>query len=443
MLPGKRRQAIHWVLRRLVDDEAGYVLMWVIFSFVIMSTIATAALLSAGTERQSAKAVADWGTSLYLAEAGLQEIMGTVTDSALDELAPGDSIEFGPRAVTQGGTYTGVLHRVDDDRGQRMYSIQVEGRRGSLLSGVQHLSMFATRAGPAPGAAVAVDGNLSIEGNPVIKGTCGGLSVDGRLTVTGDLTIDGEVAAREIVMTGTIQDSLGNQLARRHRENPPSPADVPAEAAAEECDPGSTVMEAGSVNTWDCMTTGTCTEEQKIAYETSLQAGNTTSLQTGNTTSIKYDPMSGEYALDAAGAPEGSVCLDGGVTIHGDLGTENDPQPITVVTEGSVEFTGNPFIEATDLDGALIQADGDLKLAGSSTLDNPNYTGDIYAGGECVISGSPAVDGQIVCGGDELETVYENRIEGDLSIRYDCPVAGVSADGPLIPLSRRAWRQIY
>lgn len=90
---------------------------------------------------------------------------------------------------------------------------------------------------------------------------------------------------------------------------------------------------------------------------------------------------------------------------------------------------------------------GDLKLAGNSTLDNPNFTGDIYAGSQCEISGAPAVEGQIVCGGEPnpagvAETVLENRIDGDLAIRYDCPAGGFIA-GSLRPLQKRGWRQIY
>lgn len=424
--------------RRRDRDQSGFVLLWVIFGFVVMGAVATAALVAASTERRSSKAVSDWGRSLYLAEAGIQEIMATVTDSALDELNPGDSLTFGAQALSQGGSYTGVLHRVDGG-GQLLYSLSVRARRRGTLSGVHTLAMLATRPKPPPGSAMAVDGDLLISGNPTFTGTCGGLSVDGRLTVTGQLTIDGDVAAGETVVNGSIVGSDGKKMMER---NPPPPEDIPdadETAMADQCDQADVKIEAGQVTVSEpaCATLGSCTEAEKLDYYSALDAA---------PAETKYD-LSTEQNYVYTETP-GTVCVAGSLVLGGDQGTESNPVSTTVLADGSVEIPGGSYLAADDPDGVLIEAGGDLDLSGPSSL-----TGDIRVGGQCDISGALTIDGQIVCSGEDPEAgepdlVTGHEIAGDMSINYDCAGGGGGGGtgataGVLRPIRNRAWTQRY
>jgi cytoskeletal protein CcmA (bactofilin family) len=432
-------------------DDAGYVLLWVIFGFVVMGAVATAALLAASTERRSSKAVSDWGRSLYLAETGIQEIMATVTDSALDQLNPGDSMVIGRTALPQGGSYTGVLHRVDDG-GQLMYSLSVQGKRRGTMSGVHTVAMVVTRAKPPAGSAVAVDGDLLISGSPTITGTCGDLSVDGRLTVSGTLTIEGNVNSLETVIGGSIVTTDGRKLSTATLDKTAStPDDVPDVDVETMCKQADTWVDEGQVSTTrepTCLSGGNCTDLELKAYEEQTLSGGSLSLEP---VEVKYDPSTETTVLSGASAPEGTVCLDGGLVISGELGTESDPVEMTVVADGDVEISGNPHMIPDDPDGVLIEATGDLKLNGNSSLA-PNYSGDIRAGGQCEVSGAPSISGQLTCGdavpvpGDP-DLVTGHEISGDMSIHYDCASAGGGGSsataGVLRPIRSRAWRQRY
>ena len=432
-------------------DQSGFVLLWVIFGFVVMGAVATAALVAASTERRSSKAVSDWGRSLYLAEAGIQEIMATVTDSALDELNPGDSLTFGPQALSQGGSYTGVLHRVDGG-GQLLYSVSVRARRRGTLSGVHTLAMLATRPKPPPGSAVAVDGDLLISGNPTITGTCGDLSVDGRLTVDGNLTIEGDVNSLETVIGGSIVTTDGRKLTTNALDKTASTPDEVSEVDVEtKCEQADVHIEEGQVSTVQeatCLSAGNCTDVELKAYEELRLSGGSLSLAPVD---VKYDPSTETTLLSASTAPEGTVCVGGSLVISGDLGSESVPVEMTVAAEGDVEITGNPHMIPDDPDGVLIEAGGDLKLSGDSSLA-PNYTGDIKAGGQCEVSGTPTINGQLVCGdavpeSGDPDPVTGNEISGDMSIHYDCASAGGGGGGAtagvLRPIRNRAWTQRY
>ena len=445
-----RIQRLSRTARQMAHGDAGYVLLWVIFGFVVMGAVATAALLAASTERRSSKAVADWGRSLYLAETGIQEIMATVTDSALDGLDPGDSLVIGRTALPQGGSYTGVLHRVDNG-GQLMYSLSVQGKRRGAMSGVHTLAMLVTRAKPPAGSAVAVDGDLLISGNPKITGTCGDLSVDGRLTVDGTLTIEGNVNSLETVIGGSILTTDGRKLNTATLDkNASTPDELPEVDVESKCEQADTQVTDGQMTTTGneptCLSSGNCTDSELKAYEVSSGSLSLAPVE------VKYDASTETTMLSASSAPEGTMCVNGSLVIAGDLGSESVPAEMTVAAEGDVEISGNPHMIPDDPDGVLIEAGGDLKLSGDSSLA-PNYKGDIKAGGQCEVSGTPSINGQLVCGdvvpeSGDPDLVTGHEIAGDASIHYDCPAGGGGGGsgataGVLRPIRDRAWRQRY
>lgn len=130
----------------------GFVLPVVIFGLVIMSTLAVAALLTAGDEQKSARAVMESASAFYAAEAGFNELWAAWPDTQVLGLEPGDTLDLGWRALDHGASYRAVVYRVDNG-GQKMYELTVEGRGGGPLGGQRMLGLtIAADAGAGGGA---------------------------------------------------------------------------------------------------------------------------------------------------------------------------------------------------------------------------------------------------------------------------------------------------
>jgi hypothetical protein len=112
--------------------------------------------------------------------------------------------------------------------------------------------------------------------------------------------------------------------------------------------------------------------------------------------------------------------------VTGNLGETGAPFQVTIVATGSVHIGGIPIIEPPDDSDILILAGGDVQIGGNTTGSrSPYYSGLIYAGSQCLVNGSPQVDGHLLCyddpdppGAVELSDV--NKINGNPTISYDC-----------------------
>jgi len=134
--------------RRLTGRE-GFVLPIVIFGLVLMSTVAVAALLTADDEQRSSRAMRESAAAFYAAEAGVNEVWATWPDSQVSELAFGDSLDLGWQTLAGGASYRALIHR-QDNGGQKMYALRVEGR-GPGPRGSQRVLSLAITAEPGGG----------------------------------------------------------------------------------------------------------------------------------------------------------------------------------------------------------------------------------------------------------------------------------------------------
>ena len=159
---------------RLARGE-GFALPAVIFALVLMSTVAVAALLTAGDEQLSSRAVRESSGAFYAAEAGLNVVWAAWPDSLVDLLEPGDSTDLGWQTLDNGASYRGVIQRYDNG-GQPVYGLRVEGRGAGPLGGQRVLSFALTRVSTS--VTLNVPGAFNMAGNATI-GDDGGVVVDG------------------------------------------------------------------------------------------------------------------------------------------------------------------------------------------------------------------------------------------------------------------------
>lgn len=176
-------------MRVRATDREGFVIPVVVFALAILGLLASVSLRTADDGRRAARALRESGAALYAAEAGMNLVRGTASDTfgtnLLDSigktLAAGDSADLGWLDLPGGTSYRAVIQRVDDGGSViLMYLLSVEGR-GVGSSGGQRSLAVTLRS-------QAIFENAMQAGNSI---SIGGGVVDGDVTANGDITFAG------------------------------------------------------------------------------------------------------------------------------------------------------------------------------------------------------------------------------------------------------------
>jgi len=120
----------------------GFALPVVIFVLVLLSVIATTALVTSGDEGKASQAMYESSRAFYAAEAGLNAVLASWPDSAVDELEPGDILDLGWQSLPDGAQYRAEIRRTDFDRIEESYSITVESRGANPRAGQRVLRLL-------------------------------------------------------------------------------------------------------------------------------------------------------------------------------------------------------------------------------------------------------------------------------------------------------------
>jgi hypothetical protein len=147
---GVRKIASHG--RGRFEDREGFVLPFVIFGLLLMSTMAMASMLMSDDEHRAGRAMRQSTAAFYAAEAGLHETLASLdtNSTVIDTLSPGNSVTLSWQTLTGGSKYRVTVHRWDDG-GQPIYELEVEGQGAGSISGQRSLSMVLTSAPGGPG----------------------------------------------------------------------------------------------------------------------------------------------------------------------------------------------------------------------------------------------------------------------------------------------------
>jgi hypothetical protein len=165
-----------------VADRCGFVLPVIVFGLMLMGTMTVAALLTAGDEARSGRAMREATGAFYAAEAGLNWVYANwdTVKADVDTLSGGSSFDLGWRSLYNGDSYRAVIHRWDEGA-QPIYQLVVDGRSGGELGSQKRLSYSLTAAAGGGGEAYKLgeccDAAATIRGD--VAATHAGTTIDG------------------------------------------------------------------------------------------------------------------------------------------------------------------------------------------------------------------------------------------------------------------------
>jgi len=409
-------------MARRPRSRRGLALPAALFALVLLTVLLTGAFVMTDLNSKSSRNREDWIRATQLAEAGLNHALAMVREELADTtmtrlLRGSDGLKntsddgrldgYGlpstlaiPTAgvATPGGRYYARLE--DDpaetdgdpltDRNTRLLAVCRGVTDGGATVTINAVIGNATMAG------LAVNGDFEISGSTQIRGRCGSVHTNADLTLSSTLVVETN-ASSSGTTSGTIINTYGETLPK---EQGADPVEFPDLTAGEFCGRADYVLRAnGTVLN---LLTGTIVTKASIGW-------------TGGPDI--WEPTTGVV--------EATYCVEGNVQISTDIGTAADPRALTLLVQGSMEISGNPFLEPEDPDGIMWIMDGDLKLNGNSTTSVDSFNGFIYAGSQCEMSGTVRIGGQVVCANNPNPAgsenwVAENKISGTTRITYGC-----------------------
>ncbi len=412
-------------MRVLLKNDSGFALVGTLFLLVMLTVLGVAAINTGTDQMMAGRATRESAKTFYAAEAGLNAILASWPATRYDTMVaePGDSITIGPVTLENRASYVAVVQRVDDGAAaSQIFAVRVTGRSPGGIFGQRRLrSMIRVRLSGMP-TGLVFEKDLLISGNPLLS-SCAGVHSNGSLEISGTLTVAGEVSAvGSVDVGGEIVDESGNPV---EPASGAPPVEIPKLNPMAYCDEADYRLRDG----WVVPT-----------------ASPADSADAGEGVAYGWEWNSGDniYKIKGDEALPGTMCVEGSVSIGDDMGTPLNPFSLTILAEGHVEISGNPFLEAAHSADLVVVGGGDLKLNGNSELGADNVSGTVYGGSQCEVSGTPKITGSVICYGDPdpagvKDIVSENKINGDLTLIAACG-GGSGVDVAL--LSNRAWTQV-
>jgi hypothetical protein len=347
---------------------------------------------------------------------GSDSLEGTADDGLLIGYGLPQSVQIPQKGYDWGdGTYT-VTFLDDPSEGD---GDELRDRNGRILvrctGRVQNQGSatvdFVFGTDPIP-PAIVVDGDITLDGSVELLGSCGGVYANGLVDVTGTLVVGQSVISSDTVeVSGSIVDPNGGTVPPLSNQ---ALVDIP------------------DYDLWD-----TCAGADYILGDDGWITNTSTGTRhrgSGNGHAGWADRSHGQLVLWEFvnfGAVEGTFCVKGNAKIDGGLGTEADPFAMTVYATGGITVTGSIMIEPDHPDGYLLMAQGDLKLSGNASGVSPEVWGILYAGSQCMLSGTPQVAAQLFCDdapdpAGAIDYAESNTIDGNIGFTYACPPPGAT-----------------
>ena len=410
--------------------DAGYALPIAVFTLVLLGVMGAASLQTSRDELLSAVAVNSSSRAFYAAEAGIHNAVSTWNQNSMDTLVggPGDTFVDSWTAIENGCSYQVEYRRIDGNDGPfRLYSVESTGKSPELDGGMQRVGIIMkARVIVAPG--IAYDNWLGISGNPTVKGACSSVHTNSdSLYVSGNPSIGNNISVSGSTTSGggIPTDTLGNPITIL--EDQPE-INIPQLWSTDHCgaadyifDTAGQGLQVSTGQTWD-FTDGS------VHWGWKYVPGPPTGYESATPT-----------------VAEGVYCVDGNMSL-GDVGVAANPAELTLLTTGSVQITGNPYMVTAHPDSILIMADGDLSLSGNPTAGAVSLEGLLYGGAQCRVSGNPVIFGQLVCKGNpntanQDEWAVISEITGDMQLTYSC--GGLLGSRSPRPLDERPWSHVW
>jgi hypothetical protein len=312
---------------------------------------------------------------------------------------------------------------------QRLYQLTVKGRGEGYYGGESVLSLSLTPPTTSGNTALMFNKDLGIGASPSLLGECGGIYAGGDLDNNGKMVIsDGVATAGAVIGNGTFEDPDGNPVTASEGV---APQEVPVLDPLDYCGEADYILRGG--------------------WHIDAATMDSVSMKGSGFAGWKYSMSGGSTPIyDAQQTPaSGTYCVYGNMQSTTNLG-KGEPGgmlALSIIATGGIAIGGSPFLVADHSEGWLLLAGGDLDLSGKGEIGYSNANGHLYGGSQCQIGGTPIIIGQVTCRDDPdppdaKDYAKESKINGNLSITYDCGGTAPST-AALIPLAERAWAQRF
>ena len=267
--------------------------------------------------------------------------------------------------------------------------------------------------------ALLVNGSLAVSGRARLDGTAGSIHANERLNVRGRPRISGNATATERY-TESGRPRIGGVSGAGY-----APLTVPEVRAVDyrpDADfimtPDGQVTDPASVVLCDASTVGdACADAYGWTFNGAARGAG---------------PAGGRWELTNAQHPGGTFYIEGEARISANPGSADDPVPLTVIAERSIDVSGRPHT-VPDTQGLAFVTDMDLRLRGRGRY---TLAGQILVHEQIRIERRPTINGQITVEDAPSvgRLVRRNRVGGRSTITYN--------GGLGTRLAVTAWREV-
>lgn len=404
------------------------------------------AAAEAGANRARASIIADTTTNLLAGQDGVVDTGNAAAAANTDNGRIDFLLGGGPiYTLGAGGQYTYTIQILDDDdpslyttalTADQLLAMGNEDGTG-LVNTNDRLVLQATGFGPSGttvrvrrilstkdtllpppvvpppagvNAAIVVDGNLTISGNPNINGTNGSVQANGNMSISGNPTVTQNAFA-----SGTYTTSGSPNVGGSFGGGQPT-VTVPTVNAADYLFLATHILTTGGqVQTLDNPST--------VANEAA----------TCNAPCLNWTFSGGTWTISGNSATSGTFYAQGtgGVKIAGNPGSAKTPIALSIISEGSVEISGNPYLKPQNASLYQFVTNGDLKLGGNVDIDPTTVEGQSLVRDQLMISGNPDIRGRIIVKNQATASPIENLvttsvISGNPEVTYNGSFPGLA-----------------
>ncbi len=406
-------------------EERGVALILSLLIIMVLSVLSASIVVTTLTESK-VSAVQRWDAeALFIAEAGLEEVLyrvnlqfptevtvnGETFNAAIKDTGSWDTdwmtriflCSYPPPAGEGNCEHTATIqsenswldysHPTDENLALSIqHKLNSDGTIATLDSAPINLVTVYGRKGLAkrevlaelspdrwhPNSALLCEEDMVVSGNPEIGGTVGHVHTNSNMEIPGSPHIHGDASA-----CGVVNISGG----------PTIDGDI-IEGAREQWIPEVRAEDYEFMLDYRLCSDGMI-----------LDAGdNPVEVELG------WNHTPGKWKVTGNSAADGVYYVEGNVEILGNPGSPEDLWEATIICEGCISVGGSPFM-VSGYGGILLVAEGDanhdgvidaepvVEVSGTPSQHAANYSGAILSHGDLKIKGNPGVEGCLVCEG--------------------------------------------
>ena len=437
-------------------SEKGVALIIVLLLLAVMTSLVTGMAVNGQVEIAMASNETSYAGARAAAEAGMNRAIEQILDDTATNLLAGadgavnaanpaasvnadnGNIAFligapGPYALGTNGQYTYTIQIFDDDDPSLYTSaltaaqLTAMGEDGSrytsandrlilratgfgpsgttvrvsrVLESVDNVSTSTTTVTTLSNPAILVNGDLSISGNIGVSGLSANVHANGNMAISGNAAdIDGDATGTGTFTANNNWHAGGAQGGGRPTVNVPN------------------------VNALDYLSHA----------DYILKANGTATLANGVTACgaacNNWSWSDGAWRITGNSANNGTFFSYAPVHISGSPGTAKAPKSLSIISTGSIEISGRPYLTPENSAKLQFVTNGDLTISGNTNADDAtSVEGQSLVREQLKISGNPKLQGQIIVQNvpSVSSAVTSNTISGHMHVVYNGSFGNIS-----------------